>query len=296
MMKNMFEEALRYPFKDYKKVISLGVFYFINLILVSIAVVLIFNDLNNYYTNISYLTTNSAAISPLSLTTILIIGLLVIMMFIVNLFLMGYYYRIIDFSLKKLDTLPVFNEFGAMIKDGLKYFGVTFIYGLIIFIPALILGGMIAYFQYSGVSYDFTGTLNTIFDLIIYIIQFIVLLITTIAIPNMIKYGSVSKAFNLSEIKERINKIGLGRYILLILILDLFVMGIVFVIVYLIIGIPGLIFAIPSIAVIEADPMLGLTMLGILAFIMLTIITFLVEPYLAFFRNRTIGSIYNESE
>lgn len=272
MIRDIFEEGLRYPFKDVKKVIILGLFSFLIAIISYIPLILILGDVG---TSLAYEAYPSAMPYP-SLEIIEVSLIILLLIVLIAIPMLGYRYRVIDFSIKRIDALPEFNEFGSMIMDGFKYLLARLGYGIILGMIGFILANIYSMLVVSGAEPLLIALTFIAFVLIFIIITIFVLLFMKMGIANMIKNdGAISKAFIFQEIWEIISKIGLGRYILLILIMDLFSAGI-----GIVIGLVTGIFAI----------------IPIVSIIISLLEALIVTPYLNIFECRIIGSIYNLSQ
>lgn len=256
MIQNMFEEAIKYPFNDFKKVIILGAVFFVFAILFGLASFLfMFEDL------------------WIIATSIFLFSILIYLIFSFG--LLGYEYRIINFSLNKADVLPEFNDFSSMFVDGLKYFLATFIYSLVAGLIQLVFTFIYSFIVLSVGFEDFALILGVFLGIGIFIVYALMVIFLFIGIPNMIKHnGSISKALDVSEIWGLISKIGVGRYLLLLILVALFIGGIFFVISLLT-------------TIFSFIPVIGLIFNLVLIFLV---------PYFMFFSGRIMGSIYNLSQ
>lgn len=222
-----------------------------------------------------------------NLKTLLKIGILSFFNFLIipQFLVLGFQYRIINISVNGMidgdDKLPEFNNFTAMLVDGIKIFVVEILY-IIIPIVIMILGGFLGGY--------FNNIIISIIMILIGLILFVIsLLYLFLAVPNMVaNEGSFKKAFDFEKITEIIKMIGGGKYLgfcigvaLINFVISIVVAGILFFIL-IFCGIASAIF-IPS---------------GVLAFaivwniIYVAIVSFIVTPYLGFFTSRANGLIY----
>lgn len=163
---------------------------------------------------------------------------------------------------------PELKEWGGMFIDGLKLLVINIIY----FIPVFIIG--IAVIGSAGIALFATlvatnpdpGAVmgmvgGVLFGIIILVIVAIILqLIATIGAVRFARTGSMGQAFNFSAIFARIGKIGIGGYILALIILGILV------------GVAE--------GVLWAIPYLGKVLLLI------------ISPFLALFSARYIAMVY----
>lgn len=269
-MLNLFKEAAKYPFNNIAKVGILAVIMIVFSIIIGIGSVLV-----------GLLMGDSSGI-VLSLLAGIVIFLLLIVM---GIFLAGYEYRIIKFAINKSPLLPEYNEWKEMFVDGLKVFVARIGYGFISIIIAGIIG-LIGFFITSAMPDDLKLISIIIFGLIILVILIILSFLFTMGIPHMIyNQGELGKAFKFEEIYGVINQIGLFKYVIMIILLNVIVFAISFIF---------KIFNTLPIFILQAyqDPTLAVLVMIILLFIYV----FLITPYIFFFESRVIGSIYAQKD
>ena len=245
-------DSIKYPLLGWKQLILFGL---ANLIFAAI--------LGNYDQLYTYFDTNS---SNLALFSILIISLLAL---IFSTFLeAGYSFKIIEKSVKMIETPPKFSGFISMTKHGFNETLILFIYFLMPFISLLALIDDIS----TQLNFGIPPIPDNIFIWIIFltvILGFIADIFFTVAIPHMaFKGGSLKDAFNFIEIANKMNQIGLKRLIIGYL---LVIIGVV------VIGGPILKEAIKSI--------------NLFGFVIAELI---VAPYIIMFSARFIALIYRE--
>lgn len=205
---NIASDAIKYPSSDWKKVVILGVFFFIAFLGIILSI---------YTMGIS------------------------LILYLAMIPFMGYLFRILKSTYAGFDELPDLDEFGNMFIDGLKVVVVGIVYSII---PAIIIIiGIYGSLATLGVTIGSTGTITdptalfgllggtVIIGLIVWIVFCIFLLI---AIANMALYdGELSAAFRFSEILDRISKIGWVNYIVWLVVMFIinvvagFVIGII---------------------------------------------------------------------
>lgn len=189
-IKKIIIDSIKYPLLDWKKILILGL----------IAVVCQFPlDI----------------ISPFNLHYYLTYPFLIIAL-LINCFIIGYFFKIIHYSLKDTRELPKFSKWVNLFKNGFKVTCVSFIYSIPATLPLVILNSSLLNF-YSHVPYFFVfimdaainhGYLHTIwFAYILYLL--ILFPISLIAIANMANNdGKWSYAFEFKVIFDKIKNIG----------------------------------------------------------------------------------------
>ena len=267
-------EGLKYPFNDIKKLLGLGVLFAVMSLLsfgsslksfdVFRASVDVIEKTNGHFSTLQFSQLPAGDIYTL-------IGLAIVS-FIVALFIMGYQYNIVKFSIDKKDELPGFNDILDIFIKGVKYFIVTLAYNII---PILVLvGGLVLIQDSSALLFVF------LISMILFIIAFFLLIM---ALNNMVAYDDIRKAFDFREILDNIENLGRGKYI-----------GIVIftLIVYMII-MAATSFILSLISVLFAATISNQA-IWVSAFIAI-IEGLFVDSYGALFYNRVCGSIYRES-
>jgi hypothetical protein len=209
-MSEIVRDAVRYPFSDWKKIIVLGF-----IILVSGA-------------------TSFFLRSPLNTVTafIILIG------FLISFFALGYEFRIIKSTFKGGKSLPKFNSWPGMFKDGFKIYLVHLVYLIPIFFLfsifssnffnsnfflsvikspsslAMFLVGLKVIILFIIEGKLFIHLWSSIVGFIIILYLFIIIPVQYIGIANMVKNNSkLSKAFSLQEIISKATKNGLNNLI-----------------------------------------------------------------------------------
>ena len=263
-------EGLKYPFNDIKKVFGIGVLFVVFELLTSsftIKTVEIFRDIINK--NGGHLLGLKA--SQLPNGDIFMATGLIILAFIVFLFIMGYQYNVVKFSIDKKDDLPGFGNILDIFIKGIKYFIVSLVYAL----PAMIV---------MSLGLMFTGNTSILLTImsISMVLGIIAYFFLIMALNNMVAHDSLKKAFDFREITDNISNLGWGKYI-----------GIVIftIIVYMIINVAvGLLMSfVTALFAIAVNQAFYIS-------IFLEIIEGLfVASYCTVFFNRVCGSIYRES-
>ena len=267
-------EGLKYPFNDIKKLLGLGGLFALVSVLslgfslksfdVFRASVHLVEETNAHFSSLQF--------SQLPAGDILIAIALAIAGFIVALFIMGYQYDIIKFSIDRRDDLPGFSDIFGMFVKGFKYFIVALAYNII---PILVFVGGLALVQDSSVVLSVF-----LISMVLFIIAFFLLIM---ALNNMVAHDDIRKAFDFRGIIDNIANLGWGKYIGIIL-FTLIVYMIIMVATSFILSILAVAFA----ATINNHA------IWVSAFIAI-IEGLFIDSYGALFYNRVCGSVYRES-
>ena len=267
-------EGLKYPFNDVKKLLCFGVLFAI-FDLLSMAFTMKTLDITRTIThalenaNVTVSTLNYSQMPGTDIYTA--IGIL-IAGFIVSLFIMGYQYDVIRFSIDRKDDLPGFADIAGMFIRGLKYFIVILAY----FIPPMIV-------LFLGMLLVGDSSVMLIVMLISAILSIIAFFLLIMALNNMAAHDSLKKAFDFGEITENISNLGWGKYIGII-IFTLIVFMIINAAVSVILSFLTVIFA----AAVNNQ--------ALVVSVFITIIESLfVSSYCSVFISRVCGSVYRES-
>lgn len=267
-------EGLKYPFNDFKKLLCFGVLFALISALstfMSVKSFDIFRETAHIVENTN-LSVSQLSFSQLPAGDIYLVIGLTIVSFIIALFIMGYQYNIVKFSIENKEDLPGFNDILGMFINGIKYFIVVAAYNII---PMLVfVGGMML----AGESSILLAII--LISILLFIIANFLLIM---ALNNMVAYDDFKKAFDLHEIIGNISNLGWGKYIGIILFTIITYM-IIMVAVNFILGFITVAFA----AVINNQAV-------IISIFIAIIEGLLVDSYGAIFFNRVCGSIYRES-
>ena len=136
-------EGLKYPFNDVKKLLGFGVLFALMSALstfISVKSFDIFRDTVHIVEN-SNTTLSHLPFSQLPTADINFVAALAIIGFIISLFILGYQYNVIKFSIDKKEDLPGFSDILGIFIKGIKYFLVILAYNII---PMLVFVGGIA--------------------------------------------------------------------------------------------------------------------------------------------------------
>lgn len=269
-------EGLKYPFADIKKVFGLGVLFTIfELLLMALTIKSI--DITRMVTDTleqnANLTASGINVSMLPSGDIYLGVAMMIIAFVVALFIMGYQYNVIDFSINKKEDLPGFTDILGMFIRGVKYFAVSLVYGIPV-VLVMMLGIVVL---------AFNSSLFIAVMLISFLLGVICYLLLIMALNNMVAHGSIKKAFDLSEIIGNISNLGWGKYIGTVLFTV-----IVFVIINMAVGIVLSILSVAFAATLNNQAIVISIVIGVIE-------AFFVSSYLTVFFSRVYGSIYRES-
>ncbi|MBQ6628405.1 MAG: DUF4013 domain-containing protein [Methanobrevibacter sp.] len=267
-------EGLKYPFNDIKKLLGLGVLF---ALISALSTYISVKSFDIFRATVHLAEKTNAGISHLSFSQlptgdIYLVAGLGILAFIVSLFILGYQYNIIKFSIEKKDDLPGFSDVLGMFINGIKYFLVIVAYNII---PSLVLVG--------GVTLVGDSSAVIAISLISALLFIIANLLLLMALNNMVAHDSIKKAFDLHEIIGNISNLGWGKYIGIIIFT---------VIVYMIIMV-AVSFVLSFVTVALAATISNQAI--IISFIIAIIEGLFVDSYGALFYNRVCGSIYRES-
>jgi hypothetical protein len=173
----------------------------------------------------------SALTAPAMLIPIIVI--MIILAIILALPLLGYTVRIY----RGETPAPEVTNWGSLFSDGLKLFIILLIYA----IPVIIVGVVVLGSAIGTILLSMTQSVTdpnammgligaVIFGIVILaIVAFIIWLIEATAVVRFSRTNSIGEAFNFGEIFSRIGKIGVGSYIVALIIQALIVFVILFI-------------------------------------------------------------------
>lgn len=267
-------EGLKYPFNDIKKLLGLGILFVI-FDLISMSFTLKTVDVTRMI--VDTLEKTNATASTLSYSQLpngdiyLAIAILIVG-FLVSLFIMGYQYKVISFSINRKDDLPGFGDIVGMFIKGVKYFLVSIVYA----IPSMI----VAFLAILVTNNSSLWPVIMIISVLLMVISYFLLIM---ALNNMVAHDSIKKAFDFNEIIGNISNLGWGKYIGTVIFTV-----IVFMIINIAIGIVMSFLNVIFAATVNNQ--------AIVISIVISIIEALfVTSYCSVFFNRVCGSIYRES-
>lgn len=267
-------EGLKYPFRDVKKVLGLGVLL---AIASGLSVVINAKSLEIFRQTIhmvekTNVTASHLPISQLPAGDIYLVAGLAVLSFIISLFVMGYQYDILKFSIEKKDALPGFSNVVRIFVNGIKCLVVSVAYYIL---PMIVL--------VAGICLAGKSSLMAVVGVISALLFIIAFFLQIMALNNMVAHDSIKKAFDLGEITGNISNLGWGKYIGIILFTIIIVM-IISVAAGFILSLITVVFA----ATISNQAF-------IISIVIAVIEGLFLDSYGAVFMNRVFGSVYRES-
>ena len=267
-------EGLKYPFNDIKKLLGFGVLFVIfELCTMAFTIKtvdvtrIIIRTMEN--TNATASTLNISQLPNLDIYlafAILAIG------FIVALFIMGYQYNVLEFSISKKEDLPGFGDILGMLVRGVKYFIVSIVYS----IPPM----LVAFLAIILTNNSSVWPVMMLISVLLLIICYFLLIM---ALNNMVAHDSLKKAFDFRQIIDNISNLGWGKYIGTVLFTV-----IVFIIINMAVGVVLSFLTVMFAAAVNNQAIV------VSAFITIVEALF-VSSYCSVFFSRVCGSIYRES-
>ena len=267
-------EGLKYPFNDIKKLLGFGVLFVIfELCTMAFTIKtvdvtrIIIRTMEN--TNATASTLNISQLPNLDIYlafAILAIG------FIVALFIMGYQYNVLEFSISKKEDLPGFGDILGMLVRGVKYFIVSIVYS----IPPM----LVAFLAIILTNNSSVWPVMMLISVLLLIICYFLLIM---ALNNMVANDSLKKAFDFRQIIDNISNLGWGKYIGTVLFTV-----IVFIIINMAVGVVLSFLTVMFAAAVNNQAIV------VSAFITIVEALF-VSSYCSVFFSRVCGSIYRES-
>ena len=267
-------EGLKYPFNDIKKLLGFGLLFVI-FDLISMAFTLKTVDVTRMI--IQTLEKTNATASTLGYSQLphwdlyLAIAMLIVG-FIVSLFIMGYQYKVIGFSIDRKDDLPGFEDIVGMLIKGIKYFFVAIVYS----IPSMVVLFLAILVTNNSSAWPVIMIIAVLLGIICYFLLIM-------ALNNMVAHDSLKKAFDFREIIDNISNLGWGKYIGTVAFTV-----IVFMIINLAVGMILSFLTVIFAATINNQAIVISTVISVIEALFVT-------SYCSVFFNRVCGSIYRES-
>ena len=268
------KEGLKYPFNDIKKLLGFGGLF---ALISAISVFMSVKSFDIFRNTVHIVEKTNSTVSHLSFSQlpagdIYLVAGLAIISFIISLFIMGYQYDVVKFSIEKKSDLPGFKDILGMFIKGIKYFLVTVAYNII---PILVLA--------CGILLVGDSSILPVIILISVLLFIIAYFLLIMALNNMIAHDSLKKAFDFKEITGNIANLGWGKYIGIIIFT---------IIVYMIIMV-AVSFVLSFIAVMLAATISNQAI--VISIVIAVIEGLFIDSYGTVFFNRVCGSIYRES-
>ena len=267
-------EGLKYPFNDIKKLLGFGILFVI-FDLLSMAFTLKTVDVTKGIINTlekTNVTASTLGYSHLLHGDVYLAIAMLIVGFIVLLFILGYQYNVIGFSIDRKDDLPGFDDILGMFIKGIKYLFVAIVYG----IPSMVVLFLAIMVTNNSYVWPVLMIISVLLSLICY-------LILIMALNNMIAHDSLKKAFDFREIIDNISNLGWGKYIGTVIFTV-----IVFMIINLAVGVILSFLTVIFAAAINNQAIVISTVISVIEALFVT-------SYCSVFFNRVCGSIYRES-
>ena len=267
-------EGLKYHFNDIKKLLGFGILFVI-FDLITMAFTIKTVDVTRMIIHTlekTNVTSSTLGYSHLPHWDIYLAIAMLIVGFIVSLFIMGYQYKIIGFSIDRKDDLPGFEDIVGMLIKGIKYFFVTILYG----IPSMILLFLAIMVTNNSSAWPVLMVLSIFVGLICYSVLIM-------ALNNMVAHDSLKKAFDFREIIDNISNLGWGKYLGTVIFTV-----IVFMIINLAVGVILSFLTVIFAAAINNQAIVISTAISVIEALFVT-------SYCSVFFNRVCGSIYRES-
>lgn len=267
-------EGLKYPFINIKKLLGIGVLF---ALVSALSTVIGIKSFDIFRMSIHLVENTNSTVSQIPFSQLpagdiyLVVGLSVIS-FIVGLFILGYQYDVVKFSIDRKADLPGFNDIAGLLVRGIKYLIVTVAYYII---PVIV--------WTAGIAFAGDSPVFIIVSLIAGLLFIIAYFLMIMAVNNMVAYGSIKKAFDFREITDNIANLGWGKYIGIVL-FTVIVMMIISVAVGIILSFITVAFA----AVINNQAV-------IISIVIAIIEGLFIDSYMTVFFSRVCGSIYRES-
>ena len=202
-------DGLKYPFNDVNKYLGFGVIQ----VIMSALFMGAFASTGYYFIQ-AYKTSVSMGLDMMDLSVvspamIIVSAVLFVLGLIVFVYISGYEFNILKFSISKNNELPAFNDYVGILKDGLKMIAVKIAYAIL---PGILflLGLMLAVNDNVGAAVNVIGSFILAIAIIFAIIVAFFLIMAT---ARMVDMGTLRSAFDFREIYELISNMGVVQYV-----------------------------------------------------------------------------------
>ena len=202
-------DGLKYPFNDVNKYLGFGVIQ----VIMSALFMGAFASTGYYFVQ-AYKTSVSMGLDMIDLSVvspamIIVSAVLFVLGLIVFVYISGYEFNILKFSISKNNELPAFNDYVGILKDGLKMIAVKIAYAIL---PGILflLGLMLSVNDNVGSAVNIIGSFILAIAIIFAIIVAFFLIMAT---ARMVDMGTLRSAFDFREIYELISNMGVVQYV-----------------------------------------------------------------------------------
>ena len=202
-------DGLKYPFNDVNKYLGFGVIQ----VIMSALFMGAFASTGYYFVQ-AYKTSVSMGLDMIDLSVvspamIIVSAVLFVLGLIVFVYISGYEFNILKFSISKNNELPAFNDYVGILKDGLKMIAVKIAYAIL---PGILflLGLMLSVNDNVGAAVNVIGSLILAISIIFAIVVAFFLIMAT---ARMVDMGTLRSAFDFREIYELISNMGVVQYV-----------------------------------------------------------------------------------
>ena len=255
-------DGLKYPFNDVNKYLGFGVIQVIMSALFMGAFASTGYDLS--------------VVSP---AMIIVSAVLFVLGLIVFVYISGYEFNILKFSISKNNELPAFNDYVGILKDGLKMIAVKIAYAIL---PGILflLGLMLSVNDNVGAAVNIIGSFILAIAIIFAIIVAFFLIMAT---ARMVDMGTLRSAFDFREIYELISNMGVVQYVGILIFLAIAI-------------------AIINLAASAIFEMIGFAVALVLptalasVFLVMILSSLLIDSFTSLATYRVYGSVYNVAQ
>ena len=272
-------DGLKYPFNDVNKYLGFGVIQ----VIMSALFMGAFASTGYYFIQ-AYKTSVSMGLDMMDLSVvspamIIVSAVLFVLGLIVFVYISGYEFNILKFSISKNNELPAFNDYVGILKDGLKMIAVKIAYAIL---PGILflLGLMLSVNDNVGASVNVIGSFILAIAIIFAIIVAFFLIMAT---ARMVDMGTLRSAFDFREIYELISNMGVVQYVGILIFLAIAI-------------------AIINLAASAIFEMIGFAVALVLptalasVFLVMILSSLLIDSFTSLATYRVYGSVYNVAQ
>ena len=272
-------DGLKYPFNDVNKYLGFGVIQ----VIMSALFMGAFASTGYYFIQ-AYKTSVSMGLDMMDLSVvspamIIVSAVLFVLGLIVFVYISGYEFNILKFSISKNNELPAFNDYVGILKDGLKMIAVKIAYAIL---PGILflLGLMLSVNDNVGAAVNVIGSLILAISIIFAIVVAFFLIMAT---ARMVDMGTLRSAFDFREIYELISNMGVVQYVGILIFLAIAI-------------------AIINLAASAIFEMIGFAVALVLptalasVFLVMILSSLLIDSFTSLATYRVYGSVYNVAQ